>query len=168
MNIFFLSWDPRTCAWLYCDQHVNKILLEIVQMLYTTWHILQPEGLPSNAYKPISNPKHPIALWVRSGYNNYKWTARLGVALAIEFTRRFGKVHSCSKHVLWLHDNHPQGLAEVRSETAYYSSRGFPSTVTPVPECMKPEYHNPDLLRANYMNYKHEKLPFARYKVNEG
>ena len=35
MNIFFLSLNPVTCAMMYCDQHVIKILLEIVQMLYT-------------------------------------------------------------------------------------------------------------------------------------
>ena len=39
MNIFFLSLDPNECARLYCDQHVVKILLEIVQMLYTAWHL---------------------------------------------------------------------------------------------------------------------------------
>lgn len=165
MNIFFLSWSPTKCAQLYCDQHVNKILLEIVQMLYTAWHILSPHELCEGAYKPISNPKHPIVLWVRSARNNYKWTAQLGLALAVEFTHRFGKIHACSKHILWLCENEPHEFIPVTSATAYYSQRGFPPHVTPVPECMKEEYHHPDLLKANYMNYKHEKLKFARYRL---
>ena len=37
MNIFFLSMNPEELAYMYCDQHVIKILLEICQMMYTAW-----------------------------------------------------------------------------------------------------------------------------------
>jgi hypothetical protein len=68
MNIFFLSWDPDTCAQLYCDQHVNKILLEIVQMLYTAWYFLGKD--------------EPGTFWERMG-----GTLRLlGESLVIEAT----------------------------------------------------------------------------------
>lgn len=175
MNIFFLSWDPDACAKLYCDQHVNKILLEIVQMLYTAWHFLGKEGWNDNApkrksgdrgYRPVSNPKHAMVMWVRSGRGNYLWTAKLGMTLAIEFNHRFGKIHACTKHIMWLYRNVPNGFHEVRNEKAYYSSTGFPPDhVTPVPECMDPKYHDPNLLKANYSNYKETKLPFARWKM---
>ena len=111
MNIFFLSWDPDTCAQLYCDQHVNKILLEIVQMLYTAWHFLGEPGWNTKApkrksgdrgYRSVSNPKHAMVMWVRSSRDNYLWTAKLGMALAIEFNHRFEKIHACTKHVMWL------------------------------------------------------------------
>ena len=43
MNIFFLSLDPSEIAQMSCDQHVVKIQLEIVQMLYMAWHFAQQE-----------------------------------------------------------------------------------------------------------------------------
>ena len=174
MNIFFLSWNVEECAGLYCDQHVNKILLEIVQMLYTTWHYLGDNDWNSTApfkknsdqrgYKPVSNPKHPIVSWVMSGRNNYIWTVRLGVALALEFERRFKKNHSCVPHVLWMYENIPDNFVEIRNPKAFYSSRGFPEHVTPVPECMPEMYHHPHLIKANINNYLDEKFKFARYK----
>ena len=174
MNIFFLSWDPDECAHLYCDQHVNKILLEIVQMLYTAWHFLGDSGWANKApkrksgdrgYRPVSNPKHAMVMWVRSHRGNYLWTAKLGMALAIEFNHRFGKVHACTKHIMWLYRNVPTRFHEVRNEKAYYSSEGFPKDrVTPVPECMDQKFHDLNLLKANYANYKETKLPFARWK----
>lgn len=176
MNIFFLSWDPDTCAQLYCDQHVNKILLEIVQMLYTAWYFLGKDGWNLKAprrksgdrgYRPVSNPKHAMVMWVRSHRENYMWTAKLGMALAIEFNHRFGKIHGCTKHIMWLYSNVPQEFEEVRNEKAYYSSVGYPPIFTPVPECMDSKFHNPNLLIANYNNYRETKLPFARFKRHE-
>ena len=174
MNIFFLSWDPDECARLYCDQHVNKILLEIVQMLYTAWHFLgHPswiEGAPKRrsgdrGYRPVSNPKHAMVMWVRSHESNYIWTAKLGMALAIEFNHRFGKIHACTKHIMWLYSNIPLNFQEVRNEKAYYCSSGYPGdVVTPVPECMDPKFHNPNLLVANHKNYIETKVVFGRWK----
>lgn len=98
MNIFFLSFDPSDCAELYCDQHVVKILLEIVQMLYTAWHFLGPPDwnqtapLKNNSqqkgYLPVSNPKHGMVMWVRSSEENYKWVWHL-VRSSQEGSRRF-------------------------------------------------------------------------------
>ena len=50
MNIFFLSMNPEELAYMYCDQHVIKILLEICQMMYTAWFYSdQTEYVESNA-----------------------------------------------------------------------------------------------------------------------
>jgi len=170
MNIFFLSWNPQECAKLYCDQHVNKILLEIVQMLYTAWH-LNAGRVPPDApftrdgtqrgYKPVSNPKHAMVMWVRC---NPLWPCVLGMALAVEFRKRFKKNHSCAKHILWLWENLPPPYKEIRNPTATYSIVGFPSEVTPVPLCMPDEYKHPNVLVANYQYYAGAKLKFARWK----
>jgi len=172
MNIFFLSFNVDECAQLYCDQHVNKILLEIVQMLYTTWHKIGHEGALNAAprkknstqrgYKSVS-PNHPIVMWVRSHRNNYKFTARLGMALAIEFHHRFGKVHACTKHVMWLYNHIPTKFCEVRSEKAFYSTQEVPKYLTSIPECMPIEYQHLNILRANYTYYYMDKFTFARW-----
>ena len=174
MNIFFLSWNVKECAELYCDQHVNKILLEIVQMLYTTWHYLGEEGWNKSApfkknstqrgYNSVSNKKHPMVMWVRSHKNNYIWTALLGVALSLEFEKRFKKIHSSTIHLLWLYENIPKNFIEIRNENAFYSKCGFPKFVTPVPECMPKQYQCSNLIIANVNNYLNEKIIFGKYK----
>ena len=164
MNIFFLSLDACECARLYCDQHVIKILLEIVQMLYTAWHICgEPnwnDRAPFNksatrrGYR-IAHANHPMCKWVRSNRSNYMSAASIGMALAIEYNRRFHKVHSCSEHIMWLFTNVPADFREsTKSEKAYYSVQG-------IPECMPEEHWNPDIVQA-YRSYYKTKT-FARW-----
>ena len=163
MNIFFLSLDPEECATLYCDQHVIKILLEIVQMLYTAWHFSgEPDWNSRAPYNKArtrrgyrtAHPNHPMCLWVRSSEEAYNLATDVGLALAIEYTTRFGKVHACSKHILWLKMNQPPSFGSIKSEKAYYS-------VQDIPECMPEEHWNPDVTEA-YRSYYKTKT-FARF-----
>lgn len=136
MNIFFLSLNAEECANLYCDQHVIKILLEIVQMLYTAWHF---DGNPNwNSRAPynknktqrgykLAHPNHPMCLWVRSSQKAYNLTADMGLALAIEYTRRFKKIHACSKHILWLKMNQPTSFGSIKSEKLFILFRAYQS-----------------------------------------
>jgi hypothetical protein len=160
MNIFFLSLDPNECARLYCDQHVVKILLEIVQMLYTAWHVsgctVKLSEAPFNksgtqrGYRP-SHARHPMCQWVRS---NYGYAACIGMALAIEYTRRFKKIHACAEHILWLARNVPRQSDPEYSAKTYISIQG-------IPECMPEEHWNPDIVTA-YKSYYTTKT-FARW-----
>ena len=173
MNIFFLSWSYEECAKLYCDQHVVKILLEIAQMLYTAHHTTSPSGWNANApltkngkahgYRP-AHPKHPMTIWVGSTINNYMWTVKFGMALACEHHRRFGTVHSCVPHILWLFTNIPKSFSGNTSATARYATEGFPPNLTPPPMCMPLEYHDDNIVRAYQNYYKGDKLRFARWK----
>jgi hypothetical protein len=45
MNLFFLDTDPKKCAEYHCDKHVVKMLLELVQLLYTAHHLLNSDNL---------------------------------------------------------------------------------------------------------------------------
>ena len=163
MNIFFLSLDPEECATLYCDQHVIKILLEIVQMLYTAWHFSGEPGWDSRApynktktkrgYRP-AHPNHPMCLWVRSSEKAYNLATDVGLALAIEYTKRFGKVNGCSKHIVWLKMNQPPSFGSIQSGKAYYSVQG-------IPECMPEDHWDPDIVTA-YKSYYKTKT-FARF-----
>jgi hypothetical protein len=150
-----------------CDQHVVKIQLEITQMLYMAWHFAQQQDyVAQNApwtkdrtrrgYRP-AHPKHPMTMWVASSLENYMYACKIGIALTLEYTRRYGKIHTCAEHLMWLWDHRPTNFEARRSETAFYSKEG-------IPECMPEQYRCESVVDAYQMYYMMEKMQFARYK----
>jgi hypothetical protein len=118
MNIFLLSFNPKEAAEYHCDKHVVKMILETAQLLYTCHWMLNPEGLPENAYKKC-HINHPCAIWTRQSLSNYKWLCQLGKYLCEEYTFRYGKIHKTQSHLLWLMQNPPvslidTGITEIR------------------------------------------------------
>ena len=107
MNLFFLDLDPKQCAIYHCDKHVVKMLLEILQMLYTAHNVLQTKNLPKNAYRSF-NPHHPTAVWIRLCDANYTYAIQLAICLAKEYRYRYNRIHSCEKHLEWLLLNKPE------------------------------------------------------------
>ena len=157
MNIFFLSLRATVCAEMYCDQHVIKILLEIVQMLYTAHdqsfvleHAPFNKARTRRGYRQ-AHKNHPMCRWVRSSKEAYQMATNIGVALALEYNYRFGKIHACSIHIMWLSMNPPRTFEPFKS---------LDSTLG-IPECMPDEHKDPDIVRA-YKNYYKTKT-FARY-----
>ena len=136
MNLFLLSENPKQCAQWHCDKHVVKMILEIVQMLYTSWH-MNNSGVPDTApickstglrgYKK-AHPNHPMTKWVRASRSNYALALAISVSLAIEFKYRYGHHHGCVEHILWLARNPPNFDAIARTE---------------LPQCMPDEYKVP-------------------------
>ena len=108
MNLFFLDVDPKKCAIYHCDKHVVKMILELVQMMYTAHHKLETpkDKLPVNYYRPF-NPQHQTAVWIRLCVENYTYAAKVAVHLAEEYTFRYNRVHSCEFHARWLSENLP-------------------------------------------------------------
>jgi len=168
MNIFFLSLIPSEIAEMSCDQHVVKIQLEICQMLYTAWYFSNEEDYVQEhapytkdgkrrGYKP-AHKKHPMTMWVGSSLKNYMYACKIGMALTLEYTRRYGKIHTCAEHLTWLMNHHPSRFEDRKSETAYYSDEG-------IPECMPEQYRCPSIVDAYQMYYMMEKMQFARYKI---
>jgi hypothetical protein len=168
MNIFFLSLNPSEIARMSCDQHVVKIQLEICQMLYTAWHFSNEDTYVAEhapytkdgsrrGYRP-AHPKHPMTMWVASSLDNYTYACTIGIALTLEYTRRYGKVHTCARHLMWLWDHHPSHFEKRHSETAYYSEEG-------IPECMPEHYRGSSIVDAYQLYYMVEKMSFARYKT---
>ena len=150
-----------------CDQHVVKIQLEIVQMLYMAWYYAGEEAfVAQNApytkdgkrrgYRP-AHPKHPMTMWVGSSIEHYVFACEIGMALTLEYTKRYGKIHTCAKHLLWLYDHRPSHFEVHTSSTAYYSEEG-------IPECMPEEYRTSSITEAYQMYYMMDKMKFARYK----
>jgi hypothetical protein len=64
---------------------------------------------------------------------------------------------------MWLYSNVPTGFREITSEKAHYSTYGFPSLLTPIPQCMPKENHRENVIEANYLYYLNDKLPFAKW-----
>jgi hypothetical protein len=112
MNIFYLDYDPRTCAEMHIDKHVVKMILEYAQLLSTAHRVLDgtlidrlsPSGRKQKAYVLTDNREsalysathinHPSAVWVRQHAVNYCMLYKLFVATCEEYTHRYGKVHA--------------------------------------------------------------------------
>lgn len=164
MNLFLLSLNIEECAQWHCDKHVVKMILELVQMLYTAWHVngFSVSGAPickstgNNGYKKISNHNHPMAIWVRETPRNYKFTVKLAAALCLEFNHRYGHHHSCTEHVLWLSLSRPFSPG--------CGKRGF----TTVPQCMPDQYKvEGDTVQAYRNYYDGDKRRFAKWSKRD-
>lgn len=116
-----------------CDQHIVKLPLEAVQLLYTAWALLVSgtvwrESAPYNkqktarGYKP-THPNHPWAVWVRESLENYLFAVQYALDLCAEYTRRYKRIHAIEEHARWLRDNVPPPL----------QSKGL----SPFPLCVK-------------------------------
>jgi len=175
MNIFFLSMNSTELANLYCDQHVIKILLEICQMLYTAWfysdeteyvelHAPYTVNKSRKGYRP-AHKKHPMTMWISSSRENYMFAAEIAMCLALEYNKRFGKIHACAKHALWLYKNQPSHFELRESEKAYYASKDVREDLTRIPECMPDEYKHESIIESYKAYYTGEKMKFARFTV---
>jgi hypothetical protein len=97
MNIFFLDQDPKKCAAYHCDKHVNKMIIEHLQMMSVALdhHGLDPaRKKDGNFYSVRAYKNHPCTKWVKESLPNFVWTWKLTWHLCEEFKLRYGKEHS--------------------------------------------------------------------------
>jgi hypothetical protein len=154
MNLFILSLDPARAAEEMMDKHVNKILLEAVQMLCTAMRVLEPElneSVANSLYK-LAHKNHPVTIWCRTSRANFIWTLDLVDALHAEWKYRYGhpetKIHKSYQVAQILRANIPADEKFPSPE-----SRG----VTPFALAMPIEYKDPEgdavkSYRAYYMS----------------
>ena len=96
MNIFFLDENPQKAAQSLCDKHVVKMVLETAQMCSTAvQQSFELDPLPST-YKP-AYVNHPMTLWVGAKWDNMNWALNHGMAIAKEYTLRYGRTHKSQK-----------------------------------------------------------------------
>lgn len=62
-----------------------------------------------------THSNHPSALWVQALGGNYTWAWRLGMGLAAEYRRRFGRSHA-TEPVLWALETIPYSLQDTAAE----------------------------------------------------
>lgn len=130
MNIFIVENDPVLCARSLCDKHVISQTKESAQMLSTAHRI--SSGIQKKVYVPdkgklmtrwiipdetneilyqVSHASHPCSIWTRKSSENYDWHYAHFVALASEYTYRFGgKIHQSFSRLGEVLKNPPKSL----------------------------------------------------------
>jgi hypothetical protein len=143
MNIFILENTIVGCAQSMCDKHVVKMMLEYVQLLSTTLHLVEKVDAP---YKP-THVNHPCAKWARETGENYSWLWQLADETGKEYTRRYNKQHK----------SHSVMLDKIPS---FISLKG---ELTPFPNCTP--YKDLPVIEAYRKYYNVDKSYFAKWKL---
>jgi len=138
MNIFYLDKDPWKAAKYQYNKHVVKMILESAQMLCTAHHVY---GDPASVPYKQTHRYHPSTVWVRENNRNYMWLYQHMLALGLQYTYRYGKVHLTIQKCVPLLEKPPALLKD-----ALY---GDPIDM---PQCMPDEYKNECSVQA-YWNY---------------
>lgn len=154
MNIFVVNQDPRLAARELCDKHVVKMILEGCQMLSTNHRMSGSHVIhaPINLYK-ASFHNHPCTIWARLTTENYQWLAEHTHELAMEYMRRYGKMHASMGMTQWFLRQLPAQVPQ--------------GTLTPFAQAMPEQYRSEDAVVAYRRYYIGEKARFAKWKNTE-
>ena len=100
MNIFVLQESPIASAKDYCNKHLPKMCVELLQMCGSAVirHGATPDMMPlTKKGTPLKGGyhNHPCTRWVGDSRTNFLWAVTHGQALCDEYTKRFGKTHFC-------------------------------------------------------------------------
>jgi len=121
VNFFFLDKNPKLNAQYYCDKHVNKIMIEICQLLSNVLHNNTNLKPP---YKKTTNI--PITLapykWANYSKGNYIYLLNLSEALLNEYKYRYDKnEHKTEKVIEWLKNNIPNHFKHKKRTKLFYT-----------------------------------------------
>lgn len=169
MNIFYLDKHYRTCAKQHVDKHVVKMIVEYAQLLSTAHRVLDGEeyegrtannrrirrfkmansNIENTLYK-ASHINHPSAIWVRESSQHYWWLYLLFRELCMEYTHRYGKIHSTESKLGEVLQIKPKNIKD----------NGFVEPPQAMPDyCKVPG----DSIKAYQMYYVNEKIGFAKW-----
>lgn len=105
MNLFAVDSDPVRAAECLPSKLIVKMPLETCQMLavnmgplFMNWGSLRKKDGSPYGHRGFRN--HPSTIWARESHANMAWMITHGLALCGEYTRRYGKIHSCSVGLL--------------------------------------------------------------------
>lgn len=150
MNIFYLDRSPEKAAIYHNNKHVVQLIRECRLELASAHpvEILEAFMFPT----PRGYRHHPCSKWTRAGGDNYRYVARLGLALCSEYTYRYGKVHAYQPHLEWLAEHCP-----IDNDIS-----------TPVYLAMPDDCKHEDPViayRQYYLNYKQHLLTYTKREV---
>lgn len=143
MNIFFLSNDPILAAMAQCDQHVVKMVLESAQLMSTTYREFGHDAPYHSTHR-----NHPCAVWLRESRDHYTWFANHAMALAREYTVRYGKHHKSEEVIRALYSP-----PDEMKDTGWRDP----------PQCVPEQHKRDDTVAAYRAYYQDDKARFARW-----
>lgn len=158
MNIFYLDTDYQKAATAHCDKHVNKMIIEHLQMMSVVAHEygVQPARRKNGElYKVRGFKNHPCTRWVAASQDNFIWTWNLTWSLCEEFLTRYNKHHSGFNSLKSI------DLAEIMINMP---KRGITPPAQAMPDCCKVEG---DAVAAYRNYYNWFKWRFASWKNQE-
>ena len=104
MNIFVTDPSPRVSAQSLPDKHIVKMPLETCQMAQSSTP--NTTGTGNLSTRKMENPTGLLVdsntTLVQCGkklksYENFAWMLSLGFEMCWEYTKRYGKQHTCEK-----------------------------------------------------------------------
>jgi len=153
MNLFCLDQCPIKAAQLYCDSHCSKIILELAQILSTTFNLQEIEA----PYK-TSHVNHPTSKWVRESRANLDWTIQHGIALWEEKMFRTGKGHKSIEVIQW---------AKANAHRLSFPTQGLTSfaiAISDTMECRKdPTFDIDNPVHCYKLYYKYDKRHLGKW-----
>jgi len=153
MNMFILDKSPVIAAQLNCDTHCSKMILEVAQMLCTTYHL---QGIDA-PYKP-THANHPVTKWIRSSHANFLWACIHGAALYEEKLHRTGKGHKSADVIEWAIKN----VSKLKFPNWYLED--FPIAINDDCLCRKDSsFNESDPVKCYQMLYKYDKKDIAKW-----
>ena len=150
MNIFYLDEDPFKAAKVQYNKHVVKMRLESAQMLCAAHHVL---GNPDDVPYKLAHKNHPSTIWVRENSLHYDWLYAHMLALGLQYTYRYGKVHLSITKCIKPLEQHPENIPHEPFEQP--------------PQCMPDEYKDECSIQAYWNYYIGEKHIVANLKTEK-
>lgn len=100
MNIFILNENPELAARDYCNKHLPKMCVEMLQMLGSAVirHGATPDMMPlTKKQTPLKGGyhSHPCTIFTGETKDNYNWVVRHALELCKEYTDKYNKIHFC-------------------------------------------------------------------------
>lgn len=152
MNIFVLNDNPKLAAQDLCDKHCVKMILESTQILSTVAQLRGHKG----CYK-ITHSSHPCVKWTANNSANWNWLIEHSLAMCLEYTLRYNKIHSCEKHI----KNFKDRTFEIWNDNKHYKEH------TPFEKCMPEQYKRDNVVDAYRAYYVGDKAKFAKWKMKK-
>lgn len=154
MNVFALSRNPNLAAYMMCDKHVVKMIIETCQMLSCA---MDYRGSNSKQYGlpqyPKAHAKHPCTIWTMESYGNYKWLVRHLEALCMEYRARYEKIHKLEGCCM-VYEGQMDNLKFPKKERTEF-----------VQAITNTKWHRKNPIEAYRTYYNMEKFAFAKWKL---
>lgn len=141
MNIFILDENPKLSAQYMCEDHLNCMPKEALQLMSTA-QLLYGGIAP---YK-LTHKNHPCNVWTRTSSSNWQWLKNYALEMCLEFEYRRGKPHKCKE---LLSKFGPCKIPE--------------GPLTPFALCMPDEFKTPDPVQSYRNFYLGPKARFATW-----